>query len=110
LQCELAAKVPIGALPAVVLRLELHVFATAGRAEYLTISPTPRNHVIAAVLRVGEIDYRFLKGGGFGCHDYSVPELHGIVKYIYTFLLVVFVSPEKRRRFTWRWYCRDPCR
>jgi hypothetical protein len=88
--------VPIGALPAVVLRLELHAVATASRAEHLAVRPTPGDHVIAAILRVGEVDYRFLKGGGFGCHDYSVPEFHGIVKYICTIILVVFVSPKKR--------------
>src|ERR1017187_5485628 len=66
------------------LRLELHVSTTASRAEHLAVRPTPGNHVIAAILRVGEVDYRFLKGGGFGCHDYSVPDLHGIVTYIYT--------------------------
>src|ERR1039458_5978190 len=84
LQCELPPGVPVGTLPAVVLRLELHPVATASRAEHLAVRPTPGDHVIAAILRVGEVDYRFLKCGGFGCHDYSVPELHGIVKYIYT--------------------------
>jgi hypothetical protein len=88
LQGELTPGVAIGALPAVVLRLELHTVTTAGRAEHLTVSPTPGNHVIAAILGVREVDYRFLKGGGFGCHDYSVPEFHGIVKYIYTMILL----------------------
>jgi hypothetical protein len=84
LQSELPPGVPVGTLPAVVLWLELHAVTTTSRAKHFAIAPTPGNHVVAAILRVREVDYRFLEGGGFGCHDYSVPDFHGIVKYIYT--------------------------
>src|ERR1700677_2678663 len=74
---------PIRALPAVVLGLERNAVATAGGADD-AVRPTAGNHVIVAVLGIGEVYHRFLEGCGFWCHVYSVPYPHGIVKYIFT--------------------------
>jgi hypothetical protein len=75
---------PIRTLPAVVLRLELHMVTATRRAEHLAIRPTAGNHVVAAVFRIGEVNHGFLESGRFSCRGLSVPDFHGIVKYIYT--------------------------
>lgn len=72
-------------LPTIVRWLELHPIATAGGAGN-AIGPTARNDVLAAIIGAGEIEYRFLKGGGFGCHKLSMADCGGVVKYILAFL------------------------
>ena len=67
LQRELASGMPVAALPTVVLGLEFHLGATAGRAND-AIGPTAGDDVVPAVLRIGENLRSLLKGLGFGCH------------------------------------------
>src|SRR5580698_3192126 len=69
----------IRALPAVMLGLEGHAVATAGRTNH-AVRPAAGDHVIVAVLGIGEVNDYFLENGGFGCAPYP----HGIVKYIST--------------------------
>jgi hypothetical protein len=70
-----------GALPAVMLRLELDSIATASRAGD-TVWPAAGNQVFAAIGGIGGVDYGLLKCGGFGFHKLLIPNPTGIVKYI----------------------------
>src|ERR1035438_6334839 len=59
LQRELSPRMAVGALPAVVLRLERDLRSTASRAEH-AIGPAPGNHVVPAISRTAKIDNRLL--------------------------------------------------
>jgi len=69
------------ALPPKMLGLKVNNRTTALWASD-SIRPTPRYEVVDAVLEIGEVYYSLLKGLGFACHDSSMPEIAGIVKYI----------------------------
>src|ERR1039458_4893968 len=62
---ELAAVMAGAALPAVVLRLEGYAAASTARAGN-AIRPAPRYQVLAAVVGIGEVYNRFLKGRWVG--------------------------------------------
>jgi hypothetical protein len=69
------------ALPPEVLGLEVNNRTTTLRASD-AVRPAPRYEVIDAVLEIGEVHYSLLKSLGFACHDSSMPEITGVVKYI----------------------------
>jgi len=75
--------VAVAALPAIVLRLEFHLVASAGGAGD-AVRPAAGHHVFPAVLLIGKSDDSLLKGLRFGCHDLIARQIHGIVKYIIT--------------------------
>src|SRR5258708_14295015 len=53
------------------------------------IRPSACYKVVHAILRIGEVNYCFLKGFGVvGCHDSSMAENEGLVNYIITTKLV----------------------
>src|SRR5262249_48372761 len=92
LQGELATVVVHCALPAIVLWLKDYLVATAPWASD-AIRPAAGGHVFVAILLIGEVKYRLLKGAGFGRHELSMPERDGVVKYIYA---TVFFEAEGR--------------
>src|SRR5579864_2598588 len=81
---ELALLMMAAALPAVMLRLELDVNASAIWAAN-TFRPAASNEVFPATVRIGEINHGLLQRLEFffvRFHVPRVPELDGVVKYI----------------------------
>src|SRR5580692_10139802 len=61
----------------------VNVIRSATRTQHLTIRPTQRNHEGFAVLEVGKVEDRFLKGGWYAFHVTTLPGKVLSVKYIY---------------------------
>jgi len=79
---ELTFGVMATALPALMLRHETDTLTSTGRADN-AFRPALRCEVVQAVVRIGVIDDGFLKSGGrLAFHALSVPEKHGLVKFI----------------------------
>jgi hypothetical protein len=80
---ELAHVMLCAALPAVVLRKEHNLLASATRAGD-AIGPASRYEVRTAVVRIGKIEDRFLKRFRFLSNASSVPDLPGFIKSVST--------------------------
>ena len=73
LHAELTFRMASLALPDAARRDKTDLLRTTTRANDAP-RPATRNQVIQAVIRIGEIDNRFSKGGGFLCHDRTLPK------------------------------------
>src|SRR4051812_37806879 len=73
-------------LPLVLLCEKRNLFASAGRALHDAIRPAPRSNILAAVLRVGEVEDCFLERCWLAAHIEIIRILRGFVKYIITLI------------------------
>ena len=73
LYAELEFRMASFALPETARGYEGNLFASASRARD-AIGPSARHQIVQAIVGIGEIDDRFLKAFGFGCHDQILAE------------------------------------
>jgi hypothetical protein len=73
------------AVPAIVLLKEENVFGTATRAND-AVRPAPRNQILPAIGRIGEVNDRLLKCGRLGSHALRIAGIGYFVNYINTLI------------------------
>ena len=75
------------ALPAELIFEEMNLITSASRAGD-AVRPSASHEILYAVLRIGEVNDCFLKCLGLvgACHDSSMPQIAGLVKYIISVL------------------------
>ena len=66
---KLRLRMPSLALPKATGRKKRHPIRTAGGARHLAVFPAPCGQKVQAIVRIGEVQNRFLKGDWFGCHE-----------------------------------------
>src|SRR6266436_3066753 len=93
----------------------VHIARSAIRTQHLTIWPAKRDHEGFAVLKIGEVDDRFLESGWYLFHTTTVKSV-GSQVYFYHYVRLHRASPLWRarragaRRANVSWQCLDHAR